>query len=46
MRPFRPETSASAHLTEPIVKEERAQLDFSQSMNYGDHLHLDAMLGA
>ena len=41
MRPFRPETSASAHLTEPIVKEERAQLDFSQSMNYGDYSYVE-----
>ena len=46
MRPFRPETSASAHLAESIVKEERVQLDFSQSMSYGDYLHLDAILGA
>ena len=32
--------------TESIVKEERAQLDFSQSMSYGDYLQLDAILGA
>ena len=32
--------------TESIVKEERAQLDFSQSMSYGDYLHLDQILTA
>ncbi len=32
--------------TEAIVREERAQLDFSQSMSYGDYLHLDAILSA
>ncbi|WP_079419337.1 tryptophan 2,3-dioxygenase [Thiomonas intermedia] len=31
---------------EEIVREEGAQLDFSQSMSYGDYLHLDALLGA
>ena len=29
-----------------IVKDEKAQLDFSQSMSYGDYLQLDALLGA
>ena len=29
-----------------IIGEEKAQLDFSQSMSYGDYLHLDAILGA
>ncbi|NDP63001.1 tryptophan 2,3-dioxygenase [Polaromonas sp.] len=29
-----------------IVRDEKAQLDFSQSMSYGDYLHLDAILGA
>jgi tryptophan 2,3-dioxygenase len=29
-----------------VVAEERAQLDFSQSMSYGDYLHLDALLNA
>ena len=29
-----------------IVSSEKAQLDFSQSMTYGDYLHLDALLGA
>ena len=32
--------------TEKIVAEEKAQLDFSQSMSYGDYLHLDEILGA
>jgi tryptophan 2,3-dioxygenase len=32
--------------TEAIVTEENAQLDFSQSMSYGDYLQLDAILGA
>ena len=32
--------------TEKIVAEENAQLDFSQSMTYGDYLQLDALLGA
>ena len=31
---------------EAIVHEERAQLDFSQSMSYGDYLQLDAILSA
>ena len=31
---------------EQIVREEGAQLDFSQSMSYGDYLHLDELLGA
>jgi Tryptophan 2,3-dioxygenase (EC 1.13.11.11) len=31
---------------EEIVREEGAQLDFSQSMSYGDYLHLDEILGA
>jgi tryptophan 2,3-dioxygenase len=29
-----------------IVKDEKAQLDFSQSMSYGDYLQLDAILNA
>jgi tryptophan 2,3-dioxygenase len=32
--------------TEAIVQEEKAQLDFSQSMSYGDYLQLDAILSA
>lgn len=31
---------------ENIVQQEKAQLDFSQSMSYGDYLHLDAILTA
>ncbi len=37
---------ASAALPESIVHEERAQLDFSKSMSYGDYLQLDAILQA
>ena len=36
----------AAALPESIVHEERAQLDFSQSMSYGDYLQLDAVLTA
>ena len=32
--------------TEKIVHEEKAQLDFSQDMSYGDYLHLDQVLSA
>ena len=32
--------------TEKIVHDEKAQLDFSQSMSYGDYLHLDQVLSA
>jgi len=32
--------------TEKIVHDEKAQLDFSQSMSYGDYLHLDEILSA
>jgi tryptophan 2,3-dioxygenase len=31
---------------ENIVREEKAQLDFSRSMSYGDYLHLDQILNA
>ena len=31
---------------EKIVQDEKAQLDFSRSMSYGDYLHLDALLDA
>ncbi|WP_062477183.1 tryptophan 2,3-dioxygenase [Variovorax boronicumulans] len=31
---------------ESIVHEEKAQLDFSKSMSYGDYLHLDEILNA
>ena len=51
MCPFSPNpvsaTPAPASaLPEAIVHEERAQLDFSQSMSYGDYLQLDAILSA
>jgi tryptophan 2,3-dioxygenase len=36
----------SDRVTERIVAEEQAQLDFSRSMSYGDYLHLDDILGA
>lgn len=32
--------------TEVIVTDEKAQLDFSESMSYGDYLHLDELLNA
>jgi tryptophan 2,3-dioxygenase len=32
--------------TEKIVAEEKAQLDFSQSMSYGDYLQIDTILSA
>ena len=32
--------------TENIVHDEKAKLDFSQSMSYGDYLHLDQILSA
>ena len=41
-----PQTPANATLGESIVAEEKAQLDFSRSMSYGDYLHLDEILGA
>ena len=41
-----PQTPANAALGESIVAEEKAQLDFSHSMSYGDYLHLDEILGA
>ncbi|WP_295857663.1 tryptophan 2,3-dioxygenase [uncultured Xylophilus sp.] len=43
-----PVTSVGAPVGTPaaIVEEERAQLDFSRSMSYGDYLHLDEVLGA
>ena len=39
-------TASSPQAAEAIVHEEKAQLDFSQSMSYGDYLHLDAILSA
>ena len=37
---------APAPATETIVREEKAQLDFSRDMSYGDYLQLDAILSA
>jgi tryptophan 2,3-dioxygenase len=38
--------NTAANLPENIVVDEKAKLDFSQSMSYGDYLHLDAILSA
>jgi len=38
--------NTSANRPENIVLEEKAKLDFRQSMSYGDYLHLDAILSA
>ena len=51
MRPFSqtpPPVSEALGAAQPesIVREERAQLDFSQTMSYGDYLQLDAILSA
>ncbi|NMM05436.1 tryptophan 2,3-dioxygenase [Polaromonas sp.] len=35
-----------SHSPENIVRDEKARLDFSRSMSYGDYLQLDAILGA
>jgi tryptophan 2,3-dioxygenase len=40
------ESGAGHGLPESIVHSERAQLDFSQHMSYGDYLQLDAILTA
>ena len=39
-------TPQSPSATEGIVREEKAQLDFSKDMSYGDYLQLDAILDA
>jgi tryptophan 2,3-dioxygenase len=39
-------SSSSSSSPEHIVHAEKAQLDFSQSMSYGDYLQLDAILSA
>ena len=39
-------TTESPGRPESIVHEERAQLDFSRDMSYGDYLHLDEVLNA
>ena len=41
-----PASPSSAASPEHIVHDEKAQLDFSQSMSYGDYLQLDAILSA
>lgn len=42
-----PNTEKSEDMsTSHILQEEKAQLDFSQSMSYGDYLQLDAILNA
>ena len=38
--------TSSANLPEAIVHAEKAQLDFSRSMSYGDYLQLDSILSA
>ena len=35
-----------AHATADIVAQEKAQLDFSRDMSYGDYLHIDQILSA
>ncbi|RYF66508.1 MAG: tryptophan 2,3-dioxygenase [Comamonadaceae bacterium] len=40
------DTNSGASRPEDIVHEEKAQLDFSKSMSYGDYLHLDEVLNA
>ncbi len=37
---------SATRLTEQIVADEKAQLDFSNNMSYGDYLHIDTILGA
>lgn len=44
--PPAPASAPGTALPEAIVQEERAQLDFSRSMSYGDYLQLDAVLTA
>jgi tryptophan 2,3-dioxygenase len=44
--PTTPTTPATAATAESIVSAENPQLDFSQSMSYGDYLQLDAILNA
>ena len=44
--PTSPDTGAEALKPEAIVYDEKAQLDFSRSMSYGDYLQLDAILNA
>ncbi len=46
MCPHAPNSPSPQATPEGIVHDEKAQLDFSQSMSYGDYLQLDAILGA
>ena len=46
MCPHAPDPSAPGSTPEDIVHAEKAQLDFSRDMSYGDYLQLDAILGA
>ncbi|RZJ02020.1 MAG: tryptophan 2,3-dioxygenase, partial [Haliea sp.] len=46
MKPDDSPVSVPATAPADIVRDEKAQLDFSQSMSYGDYLQLDAILGA
>ena len=39
-------TQAGGSSPENIVRQEKAQLDFSRAMSYGDYLHLDQILNA
>jgi tryptophan 2,3-dioxygenase len=42
-----PDTAPNAaHTTQAIVAQEKAQLDFSNDMSYGDYLHIDQVLSA
>ena len=46
MCPHAPNSPSPKARPEDIVHDEKAQLDFSQSMSYGDYLQLDAILNA
>ncbi len=46
MCPHAPTPPSPQATPEGIVRDEKAQLDFSQSMSYGDYLQLDAILNA
>ena len=46
MCPHAPTSTSPQARPEDIVHAEKAQLDFSQSMSYGDYLQLDAILNA
>jgi len=46
MCPYAPNPHSPQSKPEDIVRDEKAQLDFSQSMSYGDYLQLDAILNA